>query len=152
MEIKFELKDNEVKIMSGEKEIGQIFVDTTRKGKAVIQVCGFENAYALWGCGVFGENNGLPRKTESNNQDIFLGKTIQSDVSMKKDIQLLFKDYVPIDGDKHDRHMREASSYNEKRCCKCYNIPCNCENQDRGNNPFSVKTLGELKTELEKED
>lgn len=54
--ISFKLKsDNKVLIMRDEKEIGQIFTPSSSGNNILnaIQVCGFSEAFDLWGCGPF---------------------------------------------------------------------------------------------------
>ena len=105
MKIEFELENcNKIKILSfredGSKvEIGHIFTPAGSGEDTLnaIQICGFEEAYDLWGCGVYGEKIG-------NN------------VIAKKDIQLLFKDYINV----------RSNHYNQE-CVRCYNYPCTCE-------------------------
>ncbi len=66
-----------------------------------IQVCGCENIFDYWGCGVFQDNNGNP----------------------KKDIQLLFNKETKIGGTKHLKlglsELCHKCFYPKKKCmCK----------------------------------
>ena len=80
-------------------QVGQIFTPsgTSHDVTSAIQVCGFDEAFDLWGCGIFCSK---------------VGK------KAKKDIQLLFskdsiKDQMALDLD--------------HGCAKCYCNPCNCK-------------------------
>ena len=56
MEINFELKDSQtVLIKSEDRIIGKIFSPSGSGNdkKNAIQVCGFSEAFDLWGCGIF---------------------------------------------------------------------------------------------------
>ena len=61
-----------IEIVSNKKIIGRIFTPsgTSRDMPSAIQVCGFDNAFDLWWCGIFSDDNGNP----------------------KQDIQLIFND------------------------------------------------------------
>ncbi len=65
MKITFELENEQnVRILGDGKEIGQVFspAGTSRDKPNAIQVCGFESAFNLWGCGVYSNKGGLPRQ------------------------------------------------------------------------------------------
>jgi len=107
MDIKFELfNEKEVKIMNDGKEVGRIFspAGTMRDVTNAIQICGFKDAYDLWGCGVFFDKN-----SENN-----------------RDIQLYFKE------DSHTGSNHEISKFEllsdcgrcfmPKKKCKCYDL------------------------------
>ncbi len=55
--MKFKFKDeNNIRILDdNDKEVGQIFTPagTANKNKNCIQICGFSEAFDLWGCGPF---------------------------------------------------------------------------------------------------
>ncbi len=125
MKITFELESSEaIKILGDGKEIGHIFTPagSGHDAQGSIQICGFEEAFDLWGCGIFGE------------------KVSENTFKMKKDIQLLFTPYENLT----DGGIRNYS----KDCCRCYSLPCVCEVkhpadlplEDTGpTNPFTVK-------------
>jgi len=68
MEIEFKVnKDNsEVEILNKDngKIIGRIFTPSGSGNNtpSCIQVCGFDDCFDLWGCGVFTDNKGNPKK------------------------------------------------------------------------------------------
>ncbi len=69
MKITFEQKDEkEVLIKSNGKTIGHIFTPggTGHDKTNCIQVCGFDRAFSLWGCGIFVDDK------EKHKQDIQL--------------------------------------------------------------------------------
>lgn len=166
MKIEFEIgKDNqEVLIKSSNKVIGRIFTpagsgETTLNA---IQVCGFEEAYDLWGCGVYGEKvkyaEPITKEKEKrirsmiNSDAVYmremrpyyediLSKGYEEKVRtvMKKDIQLLFKEY---DNDRNEYG-------NTRDCWCCFNDPCTCEIKGShiDKSPFTVKREHGLKEE-----
>lgn len=136
--IKFkQINDEEVHIMKGEERIGQIFTPSGSGGDTTnaIQVCGFTEAFDLWGCGVF---------------------------EGTKDIQLLYDD-KKMEGrhikDEHDACVRcfmIPCQCEEKNGCTCNGINistkyCNCGAEPQGN-PFTVKTHNDLKDRLLKKN
>lgn len=113
MEIKFRLvRETEVEIISEGKVIGRIFTPSSSGDDITnaIQVCGFEEAFDLWGCGIF--------------RDIKTGKA-------KKDIQLRFSTYNTM-------KPHEAVRTSTRNCERCFNNPCNCETPKEEKNPFIV--------------
>lgn len=122
MEISFkQLDETHVNILSGGKVIGHIFspAGSGNDVKNAIQVCGFEEAYDLWGCGIFGE------KDEN-------GK-----VRQKKDIQLMFREY----------EVAHAERF-YPGCVCCFNDPCNCHQPTTKEcGPFNVKREEDLPLE-----
>ena len=165
MKITFkQVDDQHMHIMSGEKKIGHIFspAGTGETTPNAIQVCGFEDAYDLWGCGVFSEKveefepyteEALTRaKTlikEGKQSPVMLemyknmvkrgGNNISTTV-YKKDIQLLFKEYNNAG---HDNHQNMG-------CYGCYNKKCSCDDNADGN-IYKVKRANdpEFKKKLE---
>lgn len=104
MEITFKMvNDKEIDIYSGENLIGHIFTPAGSgcDTKNAIQICGFEEAFDYWGCGIFGEKGEADKAV------------------MKKDIQLMFKDYK--------RAERRETNHTWHACVCCYNDPCTCE-------------------------
>lgn len=119
MKITFKLEsDKKILIMCEEHVIGHIFTPSSsgHNIENAIQICGFEKAFDLWGCGVFGEKG-----------------------VMKKDIQLLFKDY------KYDERTNSVTRVFDHRADdKCYNEKCSC-NELRIYSEKELKDTGELK-------
>lgn len=120
---------------------------------SAIQVCGFEEIYDLWGCGIFGEKteekytfreieSAAPiyskevREEKATKRFIAEGRFKEengkwhvkehlTNVSMKKDIQLTFKHYERASSSEKQSHMSKATDF--KNCMKCFNLPCNCD-------------------------
>lgn len=94
------------------QELGQIFspADTIVGKESAIQVCGFDYACQLWGCGVYGyaDNKG--------------------NYHAKKDIQLLWVNKNIIPGTSQEDfnvHILQKDGINN--CAKCYSKPCKCD-------------------------
>ncbi|MEK6884553.1 MAG: hypothetical protein AABY22_33280 [Nanoarchaeota archaeon] len=171
MKITFKLlNDQKILIMNGYKEIGHIFTPASSGNDITnaIQVCGFEEAYDYWGCGIYGEEkivkipltpediSHLFEFSKSENKwqqemaENCLKKGYHEDkrkLIMKKDIQLLFSDYDSI--------IQKGS---HSTCAGCFNHPCTCDNKNDHNhlgayNPkreFDLKDKLEFKTEQHK--
>ena len=139
----------------GRSEIGRIHTPSGSGENILnaIQICGFDEAFDLWGCGVYG--------------DAETGK-------MKKDIQLMWtrrykminphakvcvgEKIIPIsqrvlkDTDREkpyfvERDVRcrfDFDADGKGVCHRCYNFPCNCDVHTRFENPFTVKRQGDL--------
>ena len=168
MRIEFEQKDKEhINIIgitdNGERsEVGHIFTPSGsgETNLNAIQICGFDEAFDLWGCGVYGD-----------------AETKQ----MKKDIQLCwFRPYKHISYEDKRKVLKETkdrilSSEQAKRlglkknviqerimldrfgihpkdsvCHKCFNYPCSCENLDKYGNPYTVKREQDLHLDKKK--
>lgn len=58
--------DEDVKIIdkSNGQVVGRIFTPsgTMEDKEGAIQVCGFDDCFDLWGCGIFGDDKGNPKK------------------------------------------------------------------------------------------
>lgn len=134
MKITFKQVDEQhIDIMCGDKKIGKIFSPggTGESTPNAIQICGFEEAYDLWGCGVFCEKEIITheytedqiKKFKSIGDPYFDKKTTYTEtkVVQKKDIQLLFKDYDDAGFD----------ALNIGDCYKCFNKECTCESEER---------------------
>jgi len=75
--------------------------------ESAIQVCGFDYALDLWGCGVYGY-------LDANNNYI-----------PKKDIQLLWTaPGLPMPGEKIAADSKKRKGFDN--CSKCYSDPCKC--------------------------
>lgn len=132
----------DILIADTDKKVGHIFTPagSTENVINAIQVCGFNEAFDYWGCGIFGESK-ENIKTHSDDKiarmkkhGIDLPKTYKDyNLVMKKDIQLVFEDY----------ETKRFSSLSD-RCAGCYNEPCTCETSDEGSR-YKIKTSNELK-------
>ena len=138
MEIIFELvSQQEVLIKSYGKTIGHIFTPASSGNDITnaIQVCGFDKAYDLWGCGIFGTK--VENKVPIKEKDLFYlknehpdrkhkfikslvkrGYRIETGHKSKQDIQLLFSDYD---------NSRDNAGWGIDNCITCYSRPCVCE-------------------------
>lgn len=134
--------------------IGHIFTPSGSGNNVenAIQICGFTEAFDLWGCGVFGEKVEVEKEYPDEQlkylKDRFGAiankKYKVQNLLMKKDIQLLFDDYEPIDSS-FIRNKFDLTS----TCLRCYSVPCHCEDKtDRDGCkmpfPFTVKKQIEL--------
>jgi hypothetical protein len=138
MRVEFELVNREmvriIGIDGNEKRnsIGLIF---TPSGTGVdnlnaIQVCGFKEAFDLWGCGRFA----YPKlKHEMEYEKDKNGRRI---MQYAKDIQLMFDDESTPDVDNMKWH---------ENCTGCFNNPCTCERIIKFDNPYTVKREQDLK-------
>ena len=114
-------------IRNGEK-VGHIFTPASSSDSVTnaIQICGFSEAYDLWGCGIFGGY---------------------------KDIQLLFDTGKcggsGIEDGFNNRHisLKANTKTGEGQCVRCFREPCMCEDKV-GKNPFIVKREHELKDRI----
>lgn len=138
MRIEFELVDKEtVKIIgidgTGKRtNVGIIF---TPSGTGVdclnaIQVCGFKEAFDLWGCGRYA----YP-KLKVNDMEYEKDKNGNKILQYAKDIQLMFDD---------ESTTKFEMKWHEN-CTGCFNNPCTCERKDKYDNPYTVKREQDLK-------
>lgn len=133
MEIKFKLIDEKhIKIINEKGEdIGQIFcpAGSGELYNNAIQICGFEDAYDLWGCACYErpsfDEQRITYKTDKN------GKKIYEQV---KDIQLRFS----------EESRRGYTSENLSHCYRCYNDPCTCEVKIKTENTYTLKRSHDL--------
>lgn len=178
--ITFKLEnEKQVIVLLDGNEVGRIFApgdggsnkDSSPGSKNSIQVCGFEEAFDLWGCGVYGEELkpaeewfliapsaaiysmtleqrkewfGNPLYEDYKEADgKFYKKKITSQFRMKKDIQLLFTPFTNLD---RTKRIDNFSSHNVNgNCLACHSKPCHCESKDSlSHNPFIVKRGFEL--------
>jgi len=107
------------------KEVGRIFTPSSNDNDCTIQVCGFDEALDLWGCGLFGEE--LPLVKGKYGEDRIQCK-------MKKDIQLKFDMSSALTEIVRDLNFVAQGG----DCWRCYSRPCVCENKD-GEMPYNVK-------------
>lgn len=98
MKIEFKVTNSNERVEIINKDdgnvIGHIFTPsgTRHDREGSIQVCGFDDCFELWGCGIFGDGNGNP----------------------KKDIQLLFNENSKGD----EKISKDIIS--SKKCSKCF--------------------------------
>ena len=127
MKLEFELENKEhinIIWIEGDirKKVGRIFTPSSNGENTLnaIQICGFTDAFNLWGCGVFAKevNNSYVKNKEIINNI----KMIQT-----KDIQLIF-----------DKDVRLNKIDSISSDC-CFNEPCTCEIKTRYSNPYIVK-------------
>ncbi len=136
--IRFALEDDtKVLVLLDGKEVGHIFspATTVKNKECAIQVCGFEEAHQLWGCGIYGEEIDAPVRRAFD--DRIKRTDTANKYRMKKDIQLVFTPYAQIAGFDNDGWSLLNGSVPDTRC---YSNPCICENKDPNELPFKVKT------------
>lgn len=135
--IKFKFIDEEkieiIMVNGGEeKQVGHIFTPSGSGHDTLnaIQICGFSEAFDLWGCAVFAHN---PINEENND---FKKRNGQNVLEQTKDIQLLFNWET-------NSHVSN-NLFSQNTCCKCFNEPCTCEIHIKGENPYTVKRASDL--------
>ncbi len=86
MDVEFEVNDDKqgVKIINKQNGqlVGHIFTPsgTGHDREGAIQVCGFDDCFELWGCGIFGDGEGNPKKdiqllfNENSKKDNSVGR------------------------------------------------------------------------------
>ena len=157
MKLEFELKNKqEVSVIAIDKgvrkKVGYIFTPSGSGHyvKNAIQVCGFTDAFDLWGCAVFAKS-GDKEKIIAR-----LDNRINSFIQVK-DIQLKFD---------WDTELHLSIAKLGKDCVGCYNNPCTCDNKrlmlntneiiegkgKDGSNPYNVKRAEDLDLEMVKKD
>lgn len=156
MKLKFEQVDDEhINIICYGKGIKEHKVGTiqTPSGSGecyhnAIQVCGFSEAFDLWGCACFKEPL-LSRRNRDSEIDavvtaINFMKNDNGEMKMQhaKDIQLLFSAET----------IENKGDYRIENCGYCYNIPCTCETRVKYENPYTVKRSQDLFLETRKDE
>jgi len=140
MKLKFRQKtDTEVEIIAvkddTEHVVGEIFTPSgsSHDTPDSIQVCGFSEAFELWGCAVFGQPTGktLPAVEMCPG---FVTTPSRPEFKQVKDIQLKFE-WETVQH--FIRGGLDPISTPMPKCIKCYNEPCTCESH----NPYSVKDI-----------
>ena len=141
MEIEFQMVDDKhIKIIGIDRkqdgttekhEIGEIFTPggSGESNMNAIQVCGFSEAFELWGCSTYAKPSS-PKVVMTDVQEQM------RDIQLKFDLEVIRRDW----------------KYNEKTCHKCYNEPCTCEIFVRKENPFTVKCSQDLYLEKKPEE
>ncbi len=144
MKIEFELKTKEKINIIGidekgkRKEIGHIFTPSSsaENNLNAIQICGFDEAFDLWGCGIYGD-----KETKKMKKDIQLcwHKVYEYMDSRERDFFHKIKD-----GELTSRKSRISAVIDGEVCGRCFNHPCNCEILVKHENPFTVKREQDL--------
>jgi hypothetical protein len=143
MKLKFKfIDDGHIHIISIDEKtkktriVGRIFTPSGsgQDSKNAIQVCGFSEAFDLWGCAVFAKP-----KTKTEVEYVRDGKG-EKVFEMAKDIQLMF-----------DSETRSVSDLGNDCCWCCFNNPCTCEVKVRHDNPYTVKREQDIFIERVKE-
>jgi hypothetical protein len=111
------------------REIGCIFTPSGTGHDCIdcIQVCGFEEAFDLWGCGRYQK----PKVKEWGEYS--RDKNGKREFEYVRDIQLKFN-WETHGASKHPDNGKWANN-----CHKCFNEPCTCEIKERYANPYTVK-------------
>lgn len=136
MKIKFKMvSEKEIQIVNGRgnKVLGQIFTPSGsgRQNEGCIQVCGFTDAFDLWGCGVFARKMRI--RTKKNAFKFKQVKDIQ--LKFDRDVETHHSGLYKIFKDKHGFPKPKKSI---KKCERCFNHPCSCDDK-KGKNPYRVK-------------
>jgi len=119
------------------KIVGQIFTPAGSGNNTInaIQVCGFSEAYDLWGCGLFGKHKFIESKKHFNNRKYLYDHNGDKIMEQVKDIQLYF-----------DEDTQKCSLDDLDDCMKCFNTPCICHNKGEDVKiPFNVKRESDIK-------
>jgi hypothetical protein len=156
MKIKFKQIDDENINIIGitdkgeEKDIGQIFTPSG-SGKInlnAIQICGFDEAFDLWGCGVYGD-----KETKNMKKDIQLCWLYPYDLMEEKDVREIIIGEKKHFSTKHGKRKIWTEQIRKSRfsfdlkdgvCGKCFNHPCTCEVHIEYENPYTVKREQDL--------
>lgn len=123
MKIEFQMVDEKlIKIIGVDEEgegheIGQIYTPagTSHDALNAIQICGFTEAYDLWGCACY-QKPKLEGGIEMTNK----AEQVR-DIQLKFNIETIKKEIESIE------------------CHRCFNNPCTCESKVRYSNPYTVK-------------
>jgi hypothetical protein len=142
MEITFQLEDNKhINILNEKGEhIGEIFTPggSGEVWTNSIQICGFEEAFDLWGCACY------ERPSYKDGEYIYEGEHLGGNKNIKKyelvkDINLQFG----LESRKRDvTHYRHNHEW--QNCYKCFNNPCTCEVKIKYENPYIAKAHSDL--------
>lgn len=148
MKIKFKQTDEKEVVIVGvddkgsERQIGQIFTPSgsAHDNKNAIQICGFSEAFDLWGCALYKKP-----KTKCKDNEFVRDSENNLVYEHAKDIQLLF-DYETRPLTKEE-NMKGNFLDN---CWSCFNDPCICEIRVKEENPYTVKREQDLNLLKEK--
>jgi len=111
MDIEFELNEDKKSVniinKSNGKMVGNIFTPsgTSHDREGAIQICGFDDCFKLWGCGIFGDGEGIPKKDIQLlfNENSQMDRKISNDCISKFKCDKCFHYYRNKDGEK-DEH------------------------------------------------
>ena len=164
MKIEFEFKNKELIAIIGveddgkRSEIGHIF---TPSGSAetttnAIQICGFDEAFDLWGCGVYGDS--ITKQMKKDIQLCWFGPYKLMSYKDQRSVVIGTKEHkLPNVANKLadvGRTLTEAISVDRCGgvldgvvCGKCFNYPCSCEIKTNYENPYTVKREQDLPLE-----
>jgi len=119
-------------------KVGHIFTPSGsgENTKNAIQICGFTEAFDLWGCALFQ----IPKTNKQGDEYIINKRSGEKEYEQSKDIQLLFDFETRAGGIQHCGID----------CPKCFNVPCTCEINVKGDNPYTVKREQDLYIEKKK--
>lgn len=143
MELKFkQTSDTHIDIIATnegtEKIVGRIFTPSGSGNNTLnaIQICGFKEAFDLWGCSEFQ----IMKETRNIKNDI-IPRDAKGNLIMQqaKDIQLLFE--WETQKTSNDFLYRGRLLDN---CISCFNTPCTCEIRTKMDNPYVVKREQDL--------
>lgn len=162
--IKFDMEDEQhIKIIGiadgKEHEIGQIFTPSGsgENNRNAIQVCGFTEAFDLWGCGIFAtpktnqggcyEYDDKGKKIYEQVKDIQLKFDIETKPMMVHDrLKVDTPEYVISKSDGKHLFVKKFVRWMKERdvCYGCFNYPCTCEVKVKHRNPYEVKREQDL--------
>lgn len=146
-----------------EKDIGHIFTPSgsSNDNLNAIQVCGFDEAFDLWGCGVYGDKStGQMKKdiqlcwhsaydamSDDEMRDVVVEEK-EHHLTTKQMKKLGLKSSVWVEKIKKSRFGLEKDSV----CGKCFNHPCTCEIATRYENPYTVKREQDLQLDKRRDN
>jgi len=152
--ITFSLESEQlVVIKRGEQTIGHIFTPCGTNGDElnVVQVCGFDELFDYWGCGVYAEEEMFSRHLPLDQSMSMIRHGVRTTGvvrvekhTQKKDVRMLFKE-----NEKTIVVNKMASINIQKDCLRCYNVPCTCDNKE-GPNPYSLKREEDIREHITK--
>lgn len=127
------VSDKHIDVVLDGLNVGRIFSPSGSSYEITnaIQICGFEEAFDLWGCGLYGEINGNVKR-------------------MKKDIQLIFTPYENAEQKGLLAHMG---------CERCFSAPCICTGERvvfsqmfGADLPFAVRRESDIKNLIKRSE
>lgn len=145
-----QIDEQNIDILLDGKKVGHVSTPASSLHDNSVQICGFDEAYDLWGCGIFGERlpdkitweeihkdapiyqEGFMDKEERNRyvkegyfkfeNDKWYKKVIEQQWKMKKDIQFIFSNINKSVDEIGIYHKHKILDY----CLRCYSSPCYC--------------------------
>ena len=161
--------EQQITILGDGVEIGQIFTPSSLTTEGSIQVCGFEEAFDLWGCGIYGEmlepevfwveiESDAPIYEQERTGDLkklFSSEPWIEKHYMKKGIKWYRREqkqrfrmkkdiqllFKPYKNITREQHMQLPNDFIRVggTCHRCFSYPCICELMSNTLNPFLVK-------------